>query len=334
MARSAGNEKAKRSGLFDDLSMAQVTAGALAAVTSMLLASQIGIYGSVIGVAVGSIVSAVASQLYKKFLMSSAEKLSVLMPGETEEGHSESASGGTDPNKTVVMKALPGTEKSDVAGQTVPIANMAVRRSTTPSVSDDALQDDITVQRVRSIRARKKKTQRKVLAVSVVSAVLALLVSASVIELVTQGQGFGAKDEPVIAQDAQPQPQTPNTEGVPLGGGNGSPATDNSSGDTAKDQAGESGSQDSTNSGSTGSKDEEQESGSKPSTGGEKPDTTQPESGSSGSGDAGAGSGSEGSPGSGGSSGSGGPSSSGGSSGSSSPDTNGDSSASNTATTK
>lgn len=62
-------------GLFEGLSVSQVTAGALAAVTSMLLSAQIGIAGSVIGVAVGSVVSTVSSQLYKKFLAGSAEKL-------------------------------------------------------------------------------------------------------------------------------------------------------------------------------------------------------------------------------------------------------------------
>ena len=82
MARSTDG-KGKLGGLFDDLSMAQVVAGALAAVTSMLLASRIGIAGSVIGVAVGSVVSAVVSQLYKKFLTASAEKLRELKPGET-----------------------------------------------------------------------------------------------------------------------------------------------------------------------------------------------------------------------------------------------------------
>ena len=49
-------------GLFEGLSVSQVTAGALAAVTSMLLSAQIGIAGSVIGVAVGSVVSTVSSQ--------------------------------------------------------------------------------------------------------------------------------------------------------------------------------------------------------------------------------------------------------------------------------
>lgn len=61
MAQEANSRKGKLGGLFDDLSIAQVVAGAFAAVTSMLLASQIGIYGSAIGVGVGSVVSAVAS---------------------------------------------------------------------------------------------------------------------------------------------------------------------------------------------------------------------------------------------------------------------------------
>ena len=75
--------------LFDDLSIAQLLAGALAAVTSMLLASRIGIAGSLIGAAVGSIVSAVASQVYKKFLSASAEKIKDIAPT-----HSSSASDG------------------------------------------------------------------------------------------------------------------------------------------------------------------------------------------------------------------------------------------------
>lgn len=72
-------------GLFEGLSVSQVTAGALAAVTSMLLSAQIGIAGSVIGVAVGSVVSTVSSQLYKKFLAGSAEKLRGLASSDNAE---------------------------------------------------------------------------------------------------------------------------------------------------------------------------------------------------------------------------------------------------------
>lgn len=82
--------------LFDDISIAQLLAGALAAVTSMLLASRIGIAGSVIGVAVGSIVSAVASQVYKKFLSASAEKIKDMAPdrGLFSPSHGVSSGGG------------------------------------------------------------------------------------------------------------------------------------------------------------------------------------------------------------------------------------------------
>ncbi len=60
---------------FKGISFTQVLAGSLAAVTSFLLASKIGIAGSVIGVAVGSIVSAVASQLYQNVIHASSRKL-------------------------------------------------------------------------------------------------------------------------------------------------------------------------------------------------------------------------------------------------------------------
>ena len=62
-------------GLFSDLSVPQVAAGALAAVTSMLLSNQIGIAGSVIGVAVGSVVSTVASSLYKRAIARGADRI-------------------------------------------------------------------------------------------------------------------------------------------------------------------------------------------------------------------------------------------------------------------
>lgn len=78
-------------GLFEGLSVSQVTAGALAAVTSMLLSAQIGIAGSVIGVAVGSVVSTVSSQLYKKFLAGSAEKLRGFASSDNAEENAEAS---------------------------------------------------------------------------------------------------------------------------------------------------------------------------------------------------------------------------------------------------
>ena len=62
-------------GVLSDLSLPQVAGTALAAVTSMLLASYIGIAGSIIGVALASVVSTVCASLYKNFLAASAERI-------------------------------------------------------------------------------------------------------------------------------------------------------------------------------------------------------------------------------------------------------------------
>lgn len=71
---------------FKGLSVTQLSAGALAAVTSFLLSAKIGIAGSVIGVAVGSIVSAVASQIYQNVLKASSEKLQNAVPFHATDG--------------------------------------------------------------------------------------------------------------------------------------------------------------------------------------------------------------------------------------------------------
>ena len=84
-------------GLFDDLSMAQVIAGALAAATVFLLSSVIGVAGSLIGAAIGSVISAVSSQIYKKALSVSADKIrdagsTSLLNGLGEDSASSSSS--------------------------------------------------------------------------------------------------------------------------------------------------------------------------------------------------------------------------------------------------
>ena len=86
MAERAKDTSFTAKSLFEGLSGAQLTAGALAAVTSMLLSAQIGIAGSVIGVAVGSVVSTVASQVYKRFLEQSATKLRGMHDSDEESG--------------------------------------------------------------------------------------------------------------------------------------------------------------------------------------------------------------------------------------------------------
>ena len=64
---------APKKGLFDDISIPQIIAGAAAAATSVALASKIGIAGSAIGDAVSSVTTVVSSQVYRLFIPASAE---------------------------------------------------------------------------------------------------------------------------------------------------------------------------------------------------------------------------------------------------------------------
>ena len=67
------------------------------------------------------------------------------------------------------------------------------RATAMPHLGDKSLAGDITAQHVREKREHDKRMQRGVIAVSIVSALVAVAVSAGFVMLTTQGQGLGAK---------------------------------------------------------------------------------------------------------------------------------------------
>ena len=88
---------------FKGISFSSIFAGALAAVTSFLLSAKIGIAGSVIGVAAGSIVSAVATQVYKNVLKASGEKLQNAVPFVTNDKDGTDGAGKSGDDATTVI---------------------------------------------------------------------------------------------------------------------------------------------------------------------------------------------------------------------------------------
>ncbi|RBP99509.1 hypothetical protein [Bifidobacterium xylocopae] len=227
---------------FHDLSWAQVFAGALAAVTSFFLSAKIGIAGSAIGVAVGSIVSAVASQIYKNVLDASTHQIqkTVIGPDGREEtigtddadlDDAAEGDGGTtvlpppDGQKMLVGGTggqtvasghtavgaghANGAELSETAA--IPALDMGDKTRTMPAVKGGA--SDGIGRKIRSARSgpagvgestgrtggrstghllRESQQQRKkrmVIIVSVVSALVAVILSALVINAVTKGEG-------------------------------------------------------------------------------------------------------------------------------------------------
>ena len=288
LAEQVEKERKFLGGLLEGLSVPQVAAGALAAVTSMLLSSKIGIAGSVIGVAVGSVVSTLSSQIYKQFLQASADKLRELSPvGDAAGDGAEMANGAgvfagqasmagatrvmdpaatrlmsqvgqpgaaagfsgpesafagatrvMDPAATRVMGrdseanfgVLPGQNGETVvmdpanvdggangaaqgaagddafagfAGATR-VAAMAAGSDTagetpTRTVADLRAEGETGVLRGRAEHLRRQRMQRGVIVVSVVSSLVAVLLCAGIINLVTAGEGVGTKTEPLFS---------------------------------------------------------------------------------------------------------------------------------------
>lgn len=256
MAQRASDGTAKKGGLFDDLSMAQVIAGALAAVTSMLLASQIGIYGSVIGVGVGSVVSAVASQLYKKFLQRSADKLRDFAPGETLSMTKTEAEKGGDEGDAASNEDAGKTSVLPADGRTAVLKTAPVEVGRTPRLDDAAQEGDVTARRALAQRDHKKRVKRGALIVSVVSALAAVAVSAVVIYAMSAGEGVGAKTEPIISTPrSQPSNDGGTTDSSADKGSssNSSDSKDNATSDSSKDTGKDQGDQSGSNTDGSGS---------------------------------------------------------------------------------
>lgn len=171
-----------KKGLFDGISVAQVIAASAAAATSMLLASRIGIAGSVIGAAVSSMVTVVCSQLYRNALDASARKLKAKqMSHALEQGAARD------------FASTEGTCATDEGTAGAPQIRIAP-----------------TKLRARAA-AERSASKRKVAAFSALIALAAVAASAGIIMLTTSGRGLGAKAPSIFGSrptDSQTAPAT------------------------------------------------------------------------------------------------------------------------------
>lgn len=180
------DETSGRRGLLEDLSVSQVLAGALAAVTSVALSSRIGIAGSLIGVAAASVVSTVASQLYRGMLRRANDKIRELASSDGE----QPGTGGQNPY---------GLDKPPLAhGQAAEPATS----TTSARIAPAAL-------RAEAHRRRQQMIHRRVMAAAVVSSLVAVAISAGVVLLATNGEGLGQR---VGATEARTSTATTGTQ--------------------------------------------------------------------------------------------------------------------------
>lgn len=245
---------APKKGLFDDISIPQIIAGAAAAATSVALASKIGIAGSVIGAAVSSVITVVSSQVYRHFISASAKAL------KGTHADVDYPAGAYEPVEFNAEEHLGGAattqEMRQIAG-----------RATTARVAPNSLR--------AKAAAERSQTQKKVIIFSIAIAIVAVIACTGAILITTAGEGLGERPEPILSSrttehDAdntgQSQSQQDDSQGA-------SASTDSSSNTPDQSQSADS----SANSGGTQSSttDSSQTTdGSQPNTGGQTSDTT------------------------------------------------------------
>lgn len=169
---------APKKGLFDDISIPQIIAGAAAAATSVALASKIGIAGSVIGAAVSSVITVVSSQVYRHFISASAKAL------KGTHADVDYPAGAYEPVEFNAEEHLGGAattqEMRQIAG-----------RATTARVAPNSLR--------AKAAAERSQTQKKVIVFSIAIAIVAVIACAGAILISTAGEGLGERPEPILS---------------------------------------------------------------------------------------------------------------------------------------
>lgn len=221
-----GASEEKKESILSGISMSQVTAGALAAVTSLLLSSQIGIAGSVIGVAIASVISTVSGQVYKVMLSRSADKLKAMAQaapinvpiiGTAKEGEgSGNVDGTSNIDATMTRSEIPeelafhdgvtervprvgGASKnitgkgSEGAFKTQPVGGIG-----NWDVGQDGMRVAPKALRVAAAEREREDMKRKVIIFTVIASLAAVLLTAGIITLVTNGNGIGEKTPSIV----------------------------------------------------------------------------------------------------------------------------------------
>lgn len=234
---------------FKGISFSSIFAGALAAVTSFLLSAKIGIAGSVIGVAAGSIVSAVATQVYKNVLKASGEKLQSAVPfvandkneGEGEEAKDKNENAGnkttviapaqSEGERTTLLSAGDGDETTTMtatSGRIISSVQAEGRES-------HMLPDNSTGKRRTSFNAWLHGKYAPIV-IAIVSALVGVAVSAGLILAFTGGHGTDTVVRDVVNNSKQ-TPSYGNDDDATYGNNDYGNGIQNGTMDTDKDSA-------------------------------------------------------------------------------------------------
>lgn len=246
---------------FKGISVSSICAGALAAVTSFLFSAKIGIAGSVIGVAAGSIVSAVATQVYKNVLKASGEKIqnAVPLPSASDSEKKEDAASSDNATTSVGEETRVISSTSDTDETMVLPSSVQPTRNISGTEHSQIQQGNQTGARNTGGSRFSTWLQGKhaPIVIAVVSALIGVAISAGLILAFTDGKGTDTVVRERIVHsytdtgnDSQEQlPSSGHTTNPSTSNGNGSDSTQSDSSQSG--QTGQSGTSGSTNSGTS-----------------------------------------------------------------------------------
>lgn len=179
---------------FEGISISQIIAGSLAAITSFFLAGKIGIAGSTIGAAASYIISTVAGKVYQNVLKASGEKLQEANPLNGSSDKTD-ATNSPDKAKQADGAATAGTaeagaetdEQSPDAQDTANMASVEQPRTVVSSGTLPSSGEDGKVQTFAQVRHHNVK--RMAIVVSLISGLVGVAITAGAVLLFTQGKG-------------------------------------------------------------------------------------------------------------------------------------------------
>lgn len=220
--RDKKDEQDERAGeVLGDLSFAQILASALAAGVSFSLSSQIGVAGSLIGAIVGAAAATVASSVLNNLFSKSAEAIKAAVATDanespTAEKPAASAAGETSLMPHPVDADQPvGAEAPAGATATQNLAAGETRPATASLADDTEVKFAPSGTRIApaSLRhavheSQRRDTKRRLVVVSIVAGIAAVLISALLVNALTQGKGIGTTPGRTQETTATEQAQT------------------------------------------------------------------------------------------------------------------------------
>ncbi len=190
--------KSRWRNFFKNISFAQIAASGLSAITVFFLTAKIGLAGSIIGAALASIISTISSQLYKNVIDESSKRIKGKSDDDQDEDENKEEKGKESRREERRSASAPiYLEQDELPAQfsphLPPRLSSARPRHAKPVgrtvSSSSTVVPSAPLAPVKSFRKERKKTKKKVIAVSIISSLLTLVVVCGIILFVTGGKG-------------------------------------------------------------------------------------------------------------------------------------------------